>query len=575
MTARVQTLRSSVAGARPLAGTRQPGELYVNWPDGMIGVIDAVQNPQDLLAVRFFSPLTSYTFGDVVVYNGALFFAAGAIPPGPFNPVQWDTNITEGVLPPNTVIISDTAPTSPEVGMLWWDSIGGQLYVYYDDGNSAQWVPSNNISGLAGNYLLLTGGTLTGPLAGMTATFSGALTSNDHTIIINPSNLSLLRFNDSVGNNRANLYYDHTVGQFVLNHVGGAANVYIDISGVLHAAATTLTGPLTLAGNAVGPLQAVPLQQLNSAVGAYLSLAGGTMTGSLTLAGNAVAPLQAVPLQQLNSAVGAYLPLVGGTLTGQLNGTTETLTGLLTGTTATFSSVLNSNDHHIIINASNLSLLSFDDALGGNSRANIYYNHTVGGFAIANNLANTTLTLDSGGDFNYLGGSGVANKIGGGTWSATSDARIKNVQNEYKQGLDEVLKLRPVVFTYKGNDTPTADVNTKIGASPDDPTTMEVKTAPYPASSHYGVAISNQPFVGLIAQEVEAIFPDMVNKRDGFIDGQKVDDLRSLDTNELIYALINAVKTLAGQVAALEAPNQLVTQTPKPAPVQPTKRLRR
>ena len=38
--------------------------------------------------------------------------------------------------------ISTSAPTSPapSVGDLWWESDTGHLYVYYDDGNSTQWV---------------------------------------------------------------------------------------------------------------------------------------------------------------------------------------------------------------------------------------------------------------------------------------------------------------------------------------------------------------------------------------------------------------------------------------------------
>lgn len=47
------------------------------------------------------------------------------------------------VIPPGTVI-SDTAPASPQVGALWWDSVGGQLYLWYNDGNSSQWVIANN-----------------------------------------------------------------------------------------------------------------------------------------------------------------------------------------------------------------------------------------------------------------------------------------------------------------------------------------------------------------------------------------------------------------------------------------------
>jgi hypothetical protein len=39
-----------------------------------------------------------------------------------------------------SVEVSTTPPTSPESGDLWWDSTEGALYVYYDDGDSAQWV---------------------------------------------------------------------------------------------------------------------------------------------------------------------------------------------------------------------------------------------------------------------------------------------------------------------------------------------------------------------------------------------------------------------------------------------------
>ena len=38
--------------------------------------------------------------------------------------------------------ISTSAPTSPApvAGDLWWESDTGHLYVYYDDGDSSQWV---------------------------------------------------------------------------------------------------------------------------------------------------------------------------------------------------------------------------------------------------------------------------------------------------------------------------------------------------------------------------------------------------------------------------------------------------
>ena len=42
-----------------------------------------------------------------------------------------------------TVTISDNAPSSPNDGDLWWESDTGSLKIYYNDGDSQQWVDSN------------------------------------------------------------------------------------------------------------------------------------------------------------------------------------------------------------------------------------------------------------------------------------------------------------------------------------------------------------------------------------------------------------------------------------------------
>jgi hypothetical protein len=73
---------------------------------------------------------------------------------------KWNVN---SVAAGQYIIISATPPTNPIIGSLWWDSTGGQLYIYYNDGNSAQWVTAIN-QGFGGLYLPLSGGTLTGPL---------------------------------------------------------------------------------------------------------------------------------------------------------------------------------------------------------------------------------------------------------------------------------------------------------------------------------------------------------------------------------------------------------------------------
>ena len=55
------------------------------------------------------------------------------------------------------VAISDTPPSAAVSGDLWWDSVGGQLYVYFTDSDSSQWVVANN--GVGGGYNLPTAST--------------------------------------------------------------------------------------------------------------------------------------------------------------------------------------------------------------------------------------------------------------------------------------------------------------------------------------------------------------------------------------------------------------------------------
>ena len=38
---------------------------------------------------------------------------------------------------------SDTPPSNPTVNQLWFNSALGQLFIYYNDGNTSQWVPAN------------------------------------------------------------------------------------------------------------------------------------------------------------------------------------------------------------------------------------------------------------------------------------------------------------------------------------------------------------------------------------------------------------------------------------------------
>lgn len=48
------------------------------------------------------------------------------------------------------VAVSDTAPASPVQGDLWFDTVSGNLFIYYDDGDSTQWVIVTTLQDVGG-----------------------------------------------------------------------------------------------------------------------------------------------------------------------------------------------------------------------------------------------------------------------------------------------------------------------------------------------------------------------------------------------------------------------------------------
>ena len=112
-------------------------------------------------------------------------------------------------------------------------------------------------------------------------------------------------------------------------------------------------------------------------------------------------------------------------------------------------------------------------------------------------------------------GSDVAVKATTNTWQVTSDERTKRNVRDYLSGLDVLTKLRPVSYTYNG-----------VGDTPE------------------GVE-----GIGLIAQEAQPVAPSIVKTRQGS-DGETY---LTVDSGDLTWMLINAVKELSAKVAALEA----------------------
>lgn len=104
---------------------------------------------------------------------------------------------------------------------------------------------------------------------------------------------------------------------------------------------------------------------------------------------------------------------------------------------------------------------------------------------------------------------GAAYKPGGGAWATLSDRRVKHDIQPYAKGLDLVMAVRPVTYQYNGLGG-TADVGTV--------------------------------YTGVIAQELQAVAPEMVQPRGEYL---------SVDPSAFTYALINAVQQQQAQIEAL------------------------
>jgi hypothetical protein len=152
MTSRIQTLRSSVAGNIPANGVRSPGELWTNFPDKQLGVIDASQNAQKLLAVRIFSTAAAYVTGDMVSQAGAIYAANTNVPAGAFTPSQWNK------LASMTDVVGNYLPIAG-------GTLTGALVLNADPSANLGAATKQYVDGkLTGAFLPISGGTVSGNL---------------------------------------------------------------------------------------------------------------------------------------------------------------------------------------------------------------------------------------------------------------------------------------------------------------------------------------------------------------------------------------------------------------------------
>ena len=104
----------------------------------------------------------------------------------------------------------------------------------------------------------------------------------------------------------------------------------------------------------------------------------------------------------------------------------------------------------------------------------------------------------------------------GGSTQFTSDERVKENIDSFNRGLSEIEKINTKTFNYTYN--------------------------------------KNRKVTGIIAQELEQIIPEAVEK--GNFDtpaGEKFDDFRMIDQNVLFYTMLNAIKELSAQNKVLSS----------------------
>ena len=111
---------------------------------------------------------------------------------------------------------------------------------------------------------------------------------------------------------------------------------------------------------------------------------------------------------------------------------------------------------------------------------------------------------------------GTAGKTGGGSWSTSSDLRLKKINGEYTHGIAEIMKLKPILFNYKeGN----------------------MRKLP-----------SNEEYIGFVAQDVQLVFPEAVKAGvDGYLD---------FNMHPVNVAMVNAIQQEQREIESLKSENQ-------------------
>lgn len=590
MTSRVQEHRYAATATQPGNGTRPPGELWLNFPDYRLGMIDPTQTAVDLLAVRKYAATSTYALGDYVVNAGQLYQAKTALTPHAFAPAEWDILPTQAFNDARyttqaqndtryytklqsdanyysklyidgtyytrtqsdaryyTQTQSDGRFLSINGGTLFGELTVGGLGIHYtrtggynhamafgwDGGTPMIWVDNTFVGYLAtqayvqsteANYLLLTGGTITGGLqVNGNETVLGTLqNSNGRLITYAPNYAPTLTLWQGSLNAAMGFWFD---GNFNFGGMDGGGNAVSYLGRLMSNGSIEATnriigdqGMFANGGQDFGVFQSGQwrIMQYASSWGLWWDTTTGalyyqTPSGfrwSLDGGGNGhfLGSLQVDGNLTFGGSLNCWDLHAGGTISCDHD---INANGDLHANNVRSNNAVSANGGDIWMGAGGsgrvLQMASgwYWDWVGSNG--DLYWNRPGGGFFAIRN--SDGIVMDFGGPC-----AGVGNYIN------FSDVRAKRDIAPAEQGLTEILKLNPVTFRRLDHD---------------------------------------RTEIGFIAQEIEQVLPEAIRPLGvvlpdgtGGLDSEAPTLGFGLDP--IVAALVNATKALNARIAALEA----------------------
>lgn len=168
----------------------------------------------------------------------------------------------------------------------------------------------------------------------------------------------------------------------------------------------------------------------------------------------------------------------------------------------------------------NPSSINFYDADTGNGYNSIYYSASSTALADQNyTFAFKTPSVSSATTVFQFYGDGTANKVGGGSWGSISDSRLKENVSPLTGSLEKITSLNPVSYTWK-------------------------------------IPTSNEPTVGFIAQEVQAVIPNAVTSHKPTTEESQFISDKTLTIgwqNDMTAYLVGAIKELKAELDTAKA----------------------